>query len=442
MRARIVAVAAALTVVAVTVSTGSLAADAAGGAPAAQAAGGAPAAHRSSSSHRFIHLNRWRGPRLAAGRFTGTRLVDNAVQIGSGSTEVHYRDPFGNGTRRAYDRGRWTSPWVSTRWGFTELIASYNADTPGGTWLSVNVRGRSTTGVRSSWDNLGRWASYDGSFHRMSLGSQTDDEARVNVDTWHATGSVRFTSWQLLVSLYRMHGRNATPSIRRVGAMASRLPSTRPRTSTPRSTTPVDLSVPRYSQEIHNGELPQYDGGGEAWCSPTSTSMVVAYWKTGPTARQYSWVPGAYRNRWVDYAARGTFDSTFNGTGNWPFNTAYAGRFARLDAFVTRLHSLRDAELLVRAGIPLVATIAFGPGELDGAPISSSAGHLLVIRGFTRTGDVIVNDPAAKSNATVRRVYRRGQFERAWLPTSGGTVYVIHRPGRAPLPDPNLYSAW
>jgi hypothetical protein len=224
--------------------------------------------------------------------------------------------------------------------------------------------------------------------------------------------------------------------------MSSRLPSTRPTTSAPLSTTPVDLAVPRYSQEIHNGQLPQYDGGGEAWCSPTSTSMVVAFWNTGPTAHQFSWVPGSYRDPWVDYAARGTYDSRYDGTGNWPFNTAYAGRFAKLDAFVTRLHSLRDAELLVRAGIPLVASIAFGPGELTGAPISSSAGHLLVIRGFTRTGDVIVNDPAAKSNRTVRRVYRRGQFERAWLPASGGTVYVIHRPGQAPLPDPGRYSAW
>jgi hypothetical protein len=74
-----------------------------------------------------------------------------------------------------------------------------------------------------------------------------------------------------------------------------------------------------------------------------------------------------------------------------------------------------------------VASISFGAGELDGAPISSTNGHLLVIVGFTRSGDVVVNDPAAQRRSGVRRTYDRGQFEDAWLPTSGGVVYVLTR---------------
>ena len=84
--------------------------------------------------------------------------------------------------------------------------------------------------------------------------------------------------------------------------------------------------------------------------------------------------------------------------GNWPFNTAYAANYS-LDTFVTRLDSLRDAEAYIRAGIPLVASVAFGRGQLTGAPISSTPGHLLVIRGFTAAGQVIVNDPAAAKNS-------------------------------------------
>ncbi len=40
----------------------------------------------------------------------------------------------------------------------------------------------------------------------------------------------------------------------------------------------IELAVPTYSQEVHIGHYPQWDDGGEAWCSPTSTAMVVDYW--------------------------------------------------------------------------------------------------------------------------------------------------------------------
>ena len=78
-----------------------------------------------------------------------------------------------------------------------------------------------------------------------------------------------------------------------------------------------------------------------------------------------------------------TYDYDYDGAGNWPFNTAYAARLAG-KAFVTRLRSLREAERFIVAGIPVVASISFGRGELDGAPISSTNGHLLVIVGFTQ----------------------------------------------------------
>ena len=64
-----------------------------------------------------------------------------------------------------------------------------------------------------------------------------------------------------------------------------------------------------------------------------------------------------------------------------------------------------------------------------------------MIRGFTETGDVVTNDPAAPSEHSVRRTYDRAAFERAWLAGSGGTVYVIHRDDQ-PLPPPGSRGAW
>nr|WP_276568738.1 peptidase C39 family protein [Aeromicrobium phoceense] len=176
------------------------------------------------------------------------------------------------------------------------------------------------------------------------------------------------------------------------------------------------------SQMIHTGHYPQYGGGGEAWCSPTSTSMVLRYFGLGPKPADYAWASGA--DRWVDHAARYTYDSSYKGTGTWPFNTAYASMYST-DAVVHRLVNLREIEAYITKGVPVVASVAFGRGQLSGSPISSTPGHLMVVRGFEKDGDVIVNDPAGRTNAQVRRVYDRAQFERAWLKGSGGVTYVI-----------------
>jgi hypothetical protein len=199
-------------------------------------------------------------------------------------------------------------------------------------------------------------------------------------------------------------------------------------------------TVPPFSQEIHAGQYPEYDGGGEAWCSPTSTTMVLGYWGQYPSTADMEYIPPSYADPEVDYAARYTFDYHYDGTGNWPFNTAYAARFG-LDAFVTRLRSLDEAEAFIRAGIPLVASIAVDPNKLDGFMFKGSNGHLLVIAGITAEGNVVANDPASPSDATVPRVYDRGQFEDAWLNHSGGIVYVIH-PATTALPAPPAQANW
>jgi hypothetical protein len=193
-----------------------------------------------------------------------------------------------------------------------------------------------------------------------------------------------------------------------------------------------ELSVPAYSQEIHTGEFPEYDGGGEAWCSPTSTAMILDFWHAGPSASELSSFPGPtkpdgtpYVDPQVDYAARAVYDWNYQGAGNWPFNAAYAGSRG-LNGFVTRLRSLNEAERFIAAGIPLVASIN---GKLPGFFFKKTNGHLLTIIGFTANGDVISNDPAVPDDSQVRRVYGRADFENVWLGGSAGIVYVIYPSG-------------
>jgi len=86
------------------------------------------------------------------------------------------------------------------------------------------------------------------------------------------------------------------------------------------------------------------------------------------------------------------------------------------------------------------ASVAANPNKLTGFLFDKGTnGHLLVIVGFTASGDVISDDPASASDDTVRHVYDRTEFERAWLTATGGIVYVIHPPS-VPLPPPAVPS--
>lgn len=327
-----------------------------------------------------------------------------------------------------YSYSQWTSRWTSPGRSFTELVPSWDAKTPVGTIIAVYVRARTADGQVARWQPLGRWASHDGGFRRTSLASAPDTLGRVSVDTFKSKGPA-FSSWQVSVLLMRRAGASGTPSIRSLHAMTSRLPSTWPATSRPLAATKIELAVPRYSQMIHKGQNPEFGGGGNAWCSPTSLSMVLGYYGALPPPSAYPWVPASWPDRFVNHLARQTYDYGYDGTGNWPFNTGLAATYVP-DAFVTRLADLRTAERFVRNRIPVIASIRFSSGQLSGAPISSTPGHLVVIVGFTAAGNPIVNDPAAGSNAGVRRVYDRAQFERAWVRGSGGTSYIVRAADR------------
>jgi hypothetical protein len=361
-------------------------------------------------------------------------------------TRVTFADGTADGTRVEADRvvlaadqtsGRWTSASIAPGFGFTRLVASWNADTPTDSHLRVNVQATIDGGEISDWFTLAIWASDDHAVQRTSVKGQADALGRIDTDTLFARDHP-FTSYVLRVTLERASVDDAPPAVRMLGAQVSdtSFSPTVP-TSLARGAEAVELPVPAYSQEVHARQYPQYGGGGEAWCSPTSTEMVVEYWGRGPTQADLAWINPSFGDPSVIQAARSSYDAAYRGTGNWPFNTAYAAGYG-LDAFVTQLRSLTEAEQFVRSGVPLVASIASQPRELDGFLFDGGTnGHLVVIIGFDASGNPIVNDPAAWTNGTVRRVYDRAQFERVWLRGSGGTVYVIHPPEVA-LPTPSL----
>ncbi|MEU5788185.1 peptidase C39 family protein [Micromonospora purpureochromogenes] len=383
----------------------------------------------------------------ATGDAAGTVVTAAGLSLGTPVGTTVYKDPHDK-SKRSWAYGTWTSPVTQVGFDATELVTSWNADTPAGTWIQVELQGTYTTGTNTPWYVMGRWASGDADIKRTTVDKQGDKTSSIWTDTFaidDAAAGVLLRAYQLRLTLYRDPAGTASPVVRTVGAMSSHVPDRF--TVTPSAggiAWGTELAVPRYSQNIHSGHYPEYDGGGEAWCSPTSTEMVVEYWGRRPSAADTSWVDPTYPDPTVNHAARMTYDYQYDGAGNWPFNTAYAASFPGLEGRVTRLHSLDELERFIAAGIPVVTSQSFLASELDGAGYGTS-GHLMVVVGFTADGDVIANDPASSSNEAVRNVYQREQFEQIWLRTkrttasggtgsgSGGIAYLI-KPTDVPWP--------
>ncbi|MFE3184782.1 peptidase C39 family protein [Streptomyces violascens] len=377
--------------------------------------------NRAWTSHAEWRSGAGNGVRAQDGRRPGI-VIDRPA----GTTS--YTDPHTNRTA-TWEYASWTSPAHCSTVPATEAVAHWNAHTPAGTWLQVELLGTYTDGSATPAYVMGRWTAGDGDtdIRRTSVDGQSDGKSSISTDTFAidtpATG-LRLASYRLRVTLYRLPGSRLTPTVWRLGAMASDIPDR----FTVDASTPGfagELAVPSYSQEIHKGQYPQYDNGGEAWCSPTSSQMIIEHWGRRPNPADLAWVDPSYADPQVCQAARQTYDYQYAGCGNWPFNAAYAATYRDMSSVVTRLRSLNDVEALVRAGIPAITSQSFLATELTGAGYGT-AGHLMTVTGFTADGDVIAHDPAAPDDAAVRRVYKRREFENVWLRTkrynAGGRV--------------------
>ena len=375
---------------------------------------------------------------FAEGEFAGVEVGEGgSLELAdTGTTTRDYADPFvEDAPTRQYTAGTWTSPVTGIDFEATEAVASWNALTETGTWVEVEFRGRHDDGSWTKWYTMARWTSgldfAGGDIHRTTVDGQGDDDGTVYTDTFVAEDGRELTGDQIRVTLLRPVEGDADVSVSLAGVMASKVDGDLTTTSTTTMTEDTVLDVPQYSQMIHVGEYPEYGGGGEVWCSPTSSSMVLSYWGEEVPAEDLAAIETNEGDPQVPWAAMHTFDFAYDGAGNWPFNTAYSASFG-LSGFVTRLKDLTDVEKLVKAGIPVVISLAFSTEELPEAGYDTN-GHLLVIVGFESDGDVVVNDPAAPTNDDVRRVYTRANLENVWANHSGGIAYLVH-PDDVPLP--------
>jgi hypothetical protein len=111
--------------------------------------------------------------------------------------------------------------------------------------------------------------------------------------------------------------------------------------------------------------------------------------------------------------------------GVWPAAIVAAGRRG-LAGYLLRFPDWATAAWCLERGLPLIVSVRYRAGELSGAAIAETTGHLLVLTGHDGD-DVLVNDPAAPAAGGVPRRYRLAELARVWLERTG-VGYVLFPP--------------
>ena len=175
----------------------------------------------------------------------------------------------------------------------------------------------------------------------------------------------------------------------------------------------VRLVVPAFSQMEEDGAL------RHRVCSPTCVAMVLAYYGA-PVA--------------VADIAQEMFQPELDLYGVWPAAIRAAGRRG-IGGYLLRFPDWAAAAWCLERGMPVIASVRYDAGELTGAAIVQTSGHLLVLTGYA-DGEVFVNDPAAPRAEEVARRYRLDELRRVWLARSGVGYVLFARtsPARDPTP--------
>ena len=155
-----------------------------------------------------------------------------------------------------------TSPEITVPIDWDELIVSWNVSP--GVHLKVEARaiypGRATC-----YYTMGMWSEDPAQFPRESLRRQRDDDGAVKMDTLVLSNAVRKVQLRLTAG-----GSDDPRMLKFIGLSFCNSTVPSPSLAPNRAAWGKVLEIPERRQA-------EYEGGG-GWCSPTSLSMVLAYW--------------------------------------------------------------------------------------------------------------------------------------------------------------------
>lgn len=309
------------------------------------------------------------------------------------------------------DIGTVESPEVSVNSGFDQMVISWNATTPVGSNLTLFVQAL-VDGYWTKWYRMAIWNQGGCPQHRTSCTDQSDEIGTVDCDILKLKSMASaFKIKAELSSADKIH----YPSLRFISVNVIDSKAWIVDMPPHKEVWGTELTVPELCQISVEG--------GDGWCSPTSTAMLLGYWAEKLNRPEMK--------LGVTETAQAVHDEAWRGTGNWTFNTAHAGEFAGMRAYVTRFSGIGQIERWIEKGVPVIVSLHYS--RLRKMVTEHESGHLMVIRGFTPYGDPIFNDPWARveNGEKLRKIFPRQDLEAAWLGPNGsfGTVYIIHPEG-------------
>jgi hypothetical protein len=299
--------------------------------------------------------------------------------------------------------------------GLNRIVISWNADCPTGTYITLELQTSPDAGATwSVWYQVSAWGD-PALVNKMTNAQLVRKDAMgyVNEDTLELKQPANRLRYRV-----RLHTERAE-----VSPLVTLVAITGVNTTKPAA--PDNSPGPAWGKEVPTIFRSQtVENGDMSWriCGPTSTTMALAsHGVILPTA-----------------AVANTAWDNLNGIyGNWPYLAAAASKLMRENtasipdiegktkkyrAYVRWCPDFKDLEAEILKGNPCVVSIRFAKGELTGAPINSTDGHLILARGFTKDGNVVCNDPAGPTEAKGRVVYNRQELLNA---RHGGPIIVF-----------------
>lgn len=282
------------------------------------------------------------------GTFDSVVFKDHGLMLASGATE-----------------GSFISNEVDLGGRFTNMLASWNASSAGGT-VEISVSVKREDGSFTGWYSWGEWSAIRGISGSKSM---EDQHGEVGIDILtlkkECQGIVKYRIDIKQTGESSPVVYNVTLACDKQGS-ALKAPAD----------TYKKLDVP-YKRQMDVPEI------GGSICSATSMSMVLLY----------------HGERIPDIAdvAWGVRDYGAEKFGNWAFNVAYAGELgyqAYIDYF-----DIGAIKYAVSRGYPMVCSIRVKAGQLaaSGYPGYTTNGHLLCVVGYEEKNGqkwLLINDPA------------------------------------------------